>query len=248
MSATVSLIAVHRTIAVGGITGLKAAIFDFNGTITDDEDMQYDVYAETLAELGGLEFEREHYFGQLAGRCDHDLIRGAFVGCGQPIPPEAILQQIVRSRIDRYLARASMISPVRPETAELVMELSTLVPLAIVSGAPSEEVESVLRMAGLLDRFDAVVCCDDVSLGKPSPEGFLLALDKICSRYYRIRPHEVVVFEDSVHGIAAARNARMHCIAAHLQRWEDGEGADLRLDRLDVGLLRCPGTNGGARA
>jgi Haloacid dehalogenase-like hydrolase len=66
------------TVCVGSLTGIRAAIFDFNGTITDDEDLQYQVYAETFAEELGVEFSREEYFSEFAGRPDSYILSAAF--------------------------------------------------------------------------------------------------------------------------------------------------------------------------
>ncbi|HEY2549355.1 MAG TPA: HAD family phosphatase [Streptosporangiaceae bacterium] len=65
-----------------------------------------------------------------------------------------------------------------------------------------------LEQLGLADAFGAIVTADDVSAGKPDPEGCLLA-----SRELGVAPACCVVFEDSPAGVAAAKSAGMHCVA-----------------------------------
>jgi phosphoglycolate phosphatase/beta-phosphoglucomutase len=89
------------------------------------------------------------------------------------------------------------------------------VPIAIASGALREEVEHVLAIASLRDLFLAVVCIDDVPKGKPEPDGFLLALERLNAAYgsKAVGAHEVLVFEDADVGVAAAHAAGMRTIA-----------------------------------
>jgi phosphoglycolate phosphatase/beta-phosphoglucomutase len=80
--------------------------------------------------------------------------------------------------------------------------------LGVVSGALREEVEGALRQAGILDRFKVLVSAEDVAEGKPDPEGYLAALERLNSQpplpERLLHPHEVLAVEDSPAGLAAA--------------------------------------------
>jgi beta-phosphoglucomutase-like phosphatase (HAD superfamily) len=95
-----------------------------------------------------------------------------------------------------------------------VADAAGRVPIAIVSGAAAAEIVPVVAAAGLTDLFTAVVTSDDISHGKPHPEGYLVALGHLRNRVGGDLPaDEVTVFEDTEAGILAAKAAGMRCIA-----------------------------------
>ena len=82
------------------------------------------------------------------------------------------------------------------------------VPMAIATGGSRLVAEKTLQVLGLSDLFDEVVTADDVSAGKPDPEVFLLAAERI-----GIDPTQCVAFEDAAPGIMAAQLAGMQVVA-----------------------------------
>ena len=66
--------------------------------------------------------------------------------------------------------------------------------------------EKKLGRTGLAGRFEAVVCADEVACGKPAPDIFLAAADRLGHR-----PSECIVLEDSPPGVLAAHHAGMRC-------------------------------------
>jgi HAD superfamily hydrolase (TIGR01509 family) len=93
---------------------------------------------------------------------------------------------------------------------EAVRYAAERLPVAVVSGAARAEIEPVLEAAGLRDAVSVIVSADDVVNGKPEPEGYLRALELLNEG---LQPAEVVVFEDTEAGVAAAKTAGMRCIA-----------------------------------
>jgi beta-phosphoglucomutase len=88
------------------------------------------------------------------------------------------------------------------------------VPTAICSGALRAEIELILEEAGLRSYFDVIVSAEEVQRGKPDPEGFLLALEKLNEVWPEpIAPGCCVVIEDSHWGLKAAQAAGMHTVA-----------------------------------
>lgn len=213
-------------VTVAGLRGVRAAIFDFNGTITDDELLQYEIYAEICAEALDFELDRHTYFTELAGRSDPAIVTAILERIGVAATGDTV-QKIITTRVRRYVDRVVTRPPVRPGSAALIRALAGRIPLAVATGALRTEVELILSGSGLAGAFDAIVTIEDVSAGKPDPEGFLLALDRLKGarpgdpRGHEpdtapLEPSDVVVFEDSPFGIAAARAAGMRCVAAHL--------------------------------
>lgn len=222
------------TVTVAGLTGVRGAIFDFNGTITDDEELQYEIYAEVFADLHGVTLERATYYTELAGLSDPGIVsRVAELAVLDLSADQAA--HLLEERVERYAARIATAPPVRPGAAGLIRELSARIPLALGTGAYRSEAELVLRTAGLYDCFTSIVTVEDVRHGKPDPETFERAL----ARLDGLTPAEVVVFEDSVFGVAAAQAAGMRCVAVPVS--PDGissaSGEVVVVDSLHPGLL-----------
>jgi HAD superfamily hydrolase (TIGR01509 family) len=103
--------------------------------------------------------------------------------------------------------------------------------LAVASSSPHSWVDSHLSRLGLFDRFDRIICADDVPAGrtKPNPDLFLKALDALGAR-----ADEAVVFEDSPNGVKAARAAGIFVVAAPnpVTALLEFDGENLRIDSL----------------
>ncbi|MBP9771814.1 MAG: HAD family hydrolase, partial [Candidatus Pacebacteria bacterium] len=81
------------------------------------------------------------------------------------------------------------------------------IPLAVASASNLEYVRTVLQKLGVFESFQAIVTGDMVQKGKPDPESFLLAAEKL-----GVLPHECLVIEDGISGMEAAHRASMQCI------------------------------------
>jgi beta-phosphoglucomutase-like phosphatase (HAD superfamily) len=105
-----------------------------------------------------------------------------------------------------------------------------------VSGAYRREIEPVLELAGLAGCVTALVAADDVSRGKPDPEGYVRALAALGEG---LAPPDVVAFEDTEAGVASASGAGMRCLAVRGTH-PDGRlvAADRIVDAIDVDLVR----------
>ena len=100
--------------------------------------------------------------------------------------------------------------------------------LAVGSSAPRANLDLILKRLQLLDYFDACVTKEDVSQGKPSPETFLKAAEKLS-----LPPSNCVVVEDAVQGVEAAKAAGMPVVAVTTTRRRgDLTKADMIVDSL----------------
>ena len=206
----------------------RALVFDFNGTLSHDEPVLFAIYSELFAEHGRPLTEAE-YYGRLAGNTEEAIINGWLGVDG------AELDGLIEERIDRYVQIADG-STVPPAVRDAVRHAADRVPVAIVSGAYRREIEPVVERAGLADAVRLVVTADDVSRGKPDPEGYLRALDAL-----RLddRPDEVVAFEDTEAGIASALGAGLRCIGVRGTLPDDRlSAAEAIVDAVDVELVR----------
>ncbi|MBB5078737.1 HAD family hydrolase [Nonomuraea endophytica] len=203
------------SLAIAGLSGVRAVAFDFNGTITSDDELQYLVYAETAAAELGVELDRPFFRARLDGLSDQDLFHEIHRAFRLRPPTPEQLERLGRVRLARYLDRLRTVSPVRPEAAVLIRRLAVHLPLALVTNAPRAEVEPVLALAGLTHLFATVLSREDVTHGKPHPEGYITAMERLAEIVPRLRPEDIVVFEDSAVGISAAGAAGMRTVAVH---------------------------------
>jgi beta-phosphoglucomutase len=193
----------------------RAVIFDFNGTLSDDEPILYRIYADLFAEHGRPLSERD-YYDRLAGLSDPEIVH-RWLGCRDDS------ELVVSRRVTRYREMVADGSTITPAVRRAVASAAARVPVAIVSGASEAEIRPVIAAAGLEQVFATVVTSDDVRHGKPHPEGYEIALRRLEKRAPGLRPAEVTVLEDTEAGIAAATAAGMRCIAL---------GGTLAADRL----------------
>jgi HAD superfamily hydrolase (TIGR01509 family) len=217
---------------------LQALIFDFDGLILDTEtpevevwktifrehghELPVDEWAKTIGGYGLSSYDAATHLAQLTGL--------------DPAP----LRTRYRSESDVIIHA----SPVLPGVLDLLRNGTTRgLRLAVASSSSHAWVDSHLSRLGLADRFDRVICSDDVAPGrtKPNPDLFLLALDQL-----KVQKEAAVVFEDSPNGVKAARAAGIFVVAVPnpltLRLGVDGANlmvnslAGLTLEKLD-GLL-----------
>jgi len=202
----------------------RAILFDFNGTLSDDEPILCEIYRELFAEHA-RPLSQQEYYDRLAGLSDPEIVR-TWLGRDDPV--------FVEQRVARYRAAVADGGTVSQSTREAVRYAAERVPVAVVSGAARAEIEPVLGAAGLAPHVRAVVSSDDVKRGKPDPEGYLLALELL-----GMEAAAVVVLEDTEAGVAAAKAAGTRCLAvAGTLAPERLAAADELVERIDVELMR----------
>jgi len=187
---------------------LRAILFDFNGVLVDDEPIHLEMFQRVLGEEG-VSLTADDYYGRYLGLDDRGCFAAVLTAAGeQPSVPR--LMRLIARKSSYYRERIRERGyPLFPGAAELVRELARAGRmLGIVSGALRDEVEGALRQAGLRDLFKVLITAEDVSEGKPAPEGYLRALQDLNSvpplPERLIHPHEVLAVEDSPAGLAAA--------------------------------------------
>jgi HAD superfamily hydrolase (TIGR01509 family) len=178
-------------------------MFDFNGTLSDDEPLLYAILSELFAEQG-RPLAEDVYYARLAGLSDPEIVR-SWLGEDHPA-----VDAVLGERVARYRSQVSDGSTISLGAREAVLFAAERVPVAVVSGAHRDEVVPALAAAGLDAAVPVVVTIEDVARGKPAPESYLLALGLFDGDP---RAEEVTVFEDTEAGVAAAKAAGMRCVA-----------------------------------
>ncbi len=207
---------------------IKALIFDFDGLILDTETPEFRVW-QSIYDEHGHELPLEQW-GRIIG------------GLGAArFDPAAHLAELTSGGADPVLTRGRHRSAsdelirsqsVRPGVLDLVNEARLRrMGLAVASSSPHAWVDSHLTRLGLFDRFDHVICADDVPAGctKPHPDLFLKAMETL-----GVRADEALAFEDSPNGVKAARAAGLFVVAAPnpVTALLEFEGESLRVNSL----------------
>src|SRR5881296_1708422 len=128
----------------------RAVIFDFNGTLSRDEPILYEIFSELFAEHG-RPLSAQEYFDRLAGLSDPEIVT---TWLGEDHPD---VQAVIAERAIRYREAAADGSTVHEHVREAVRYAAERVPLAICSGAGRDEIEPVVEAAGIAGCFRAIV-------------------------------------------------------------------------------------------
>jgi beta-phosphoglucomutase len=204
----------------------NAIIFDFNGTLSDDEPIMCQIFIDLFAEHG-KPLSAQEYFDELAGLSDPEIVR-TWLG-----ENHSDVDEVIAERVNRYRAAVGDGSSIHEDVREAVRYAAEHVPLAICSGAARAEIEPVVEAAGLAEYFRAIISSDDVVHGKPDPEGYLNTLRLLGE------PKDALVFEDTEAGIASAKAAGLRVIAKlGTLDPERLRQADELVDRIDAELMR----------
>lgn len=223
-------------------TDQPAVIFDFNGTLSNDEHILFDIFSDLFRTHLGWSMTADEYRDQLLGLSDREIVERAVQLHGRGTE----VDELLKLRRAAYKKRVAEEHPIHDATVQLVNILTDNgFPLAIVTGAQRDDVLAVLQSSPIGSVFGVLVAEEDVTVGKPDPEGFLAA-----ARMLNRRPQDVLVFEDSVPGVRGALAAGMHCIAVggadpspELRAAAPATVPRLSPDMWTSALVRKPGTS-----
>ena len=179
---------------------INGAVFDMDGLMFDSERLVYETWQMMMNELG-FEYNLDIFKNTIGLRTDltesyyNSLYGERF--CYKPLKQ--------RSR-EIFLKRVSEEGvPIKKGLVELLEFLkSNNLKIAVATSTSAQTAHKIIKMAGVYDYFDTFVCGDDVKNGKPHPEVFLTAAEKLS-----LPPTECVAFEDSINGIKSAYSAGM---------------------------------------
>ena len=209
------------------ITGPRApaaVLWDMDGTIVDTEPYWIGAEFDVVAMHGGT-WSREHALALVGA----DLLdAGAYIRDNGPVPLDP--HEIVELLLDRVVESIRREIPWRPGARELLHEVrESSTPSALVTMSWRRFAEPVVE-ALPPGSFDAVVVGDDVERGKPHPEPYLLAAERL-----GVDPRDCVAIEDSPTGVASALAAGCTVLAVpnHVEV-PDPHGADGRFVRRET--------------
>jgi beta-phosphoglucomutase family hydrolase len=182
----------------------RAYLFDCDGTIVDSMPLHYIAWKTSLAEWNCVYEEKLFY--AWGGRPIREIITLLNQAQGLTMPVE----QVAERKEQLYFQLLPQLKAI-PEVLEHIDAQHGRLPLAVVSGSRRDSVIGSLTTTGLLDKFDTLVCAEDYKRGKPAPDAFLLAAERL-----GVPPAECLVFEDTELGIQAATAAGMASVKVPL--------------------------------
>jgi len=183
--------------------GARAVLWDLDGTLIDSMPYHWEAWNDVLRPLG-YHFSVES-FRPTIGLRNEEIVRD-FLKLDRPAGE---LERIVLAKEERYRAilRERGLA-LLPGVDDWLTRLTAAGwRHAIVTSAPRLNVEATMRASGLDRRVDLIVCAEDVINGKPHPEPFLLAADRL-----GVAPARCIVVEDAPAGLEGGRRAGMKTI------------------------------------
>ena len=192
---------------------IRALLFDCDGVLADNEPLHFRALNEALR-TEGIEVS-SHDYATLIGMPDDAAFVEVLRRAGRTADG-ARLEALCRAKSESYLRSLEAgVVPV-PGVADFVRRAAPTLLVAVASGGRRAEVDRVIAALGLAGTFRAIVAAEDCPQGKPSPAPFLLAVERLNASAPVPSPpvaaRDCLVFEDSEHGIAAARAAGMRSI------------------------------------
>jgi beta-phosphoglucomutase-like phosphatase (HAD superfamily) len=177
----------------------EAFIFDCDGTLVDSMPLHFAAWREAFARhQAPFDFTWELFLSR-GGMGLEQTVRELNFQFSTCLDPCAVVQAQVDAS-ERLLATVRAIDPV----ARFAREVAAASPVSVASGGKRHHVARSLRVTGLEALFSVVVTQEDVTRGKPDPEMFLLAAQRM-----GVKPKECLVVEDSPLGLEAAKAAGM---------------------------------------
>ena len=179
---------------------MKAVIFDMDGVLVDSQPYHFKADIDTMAEYGVIKDQK--FYESFAGTLTADRMRTLKEMFGLDVPVEEMT--IKRENMILDTMGKEDIKPVSgiPEFLRSIKEKGLTT--AVASSSDYKLINLILDRLKIAQYFDSVTSGSDVKRGKPSPDVFLLAAERI-----GIEPAECLVVEDSENGVKAAKAAGM---------------------------------------
>jgi beta-phosphoglucomutase len=184
-----------------------AVLFDFDGVIVNSEPLHFRAFRQVLAEER-IDLTEQEYYQDLIGFDDRGALRHLFEKRGLPLEPKTLLRLMARK--SRAMMEQIYREPYQALSGveALVRGLWRTYPLGICSGSVREEIEVMLEGVSLRDCFSTIVAAEDVTAGKPDPQGYLLCAKQLGERIKKsLRPQDCLVIEDAPTVIRSVKSA-----------------------------------------
>jgi beta-phosphoglucomutase-like phosphatase (HAD superfamily) len=212
---------------------IAALIFDWDGTLADSQHTNYVGLSAALSRQGLI--LPQSWFDARTGLSTREMAR-AFA---RERHAQIDLDRLIIDRDRHYLTNLRHIAEV-PAVVDLARRHHGRRPLALATGGGRRTVSPTIDHLGLRPLFDTVVTREDVEQGKPAPDLFLLAAQRL-----DIKPGRCLVYEDSDEGLQAAARAGMPAVDVRpLRSALHHQGQGQARQRDSTGGNSAPGVRG----
>jgi len=205
---------------------VHAVVFDLDGVLVDSEQL-WDVVRRGVAAEAGRPWPTEATRA-MQGMSTAEWSAYLSDTVGIPAKPEEVAATVV----DRMAAQYDAQLPLIPGAVEVVQRLGRRWPLGLASSSPRRLIDTVLRTAGLAQRFQVNVSTEEVGAGKPSPAVYQTVVGRL-----GVDPWQAVAIEDSSNGLRSAATAGLGVLAVPHAAFPPSEDAlalaDVVVNSLD---------------
>ena len=209
----------------------RGVIFDLDGVLADSELWWSEIDAKLLAENGVV--YRGEYHRNVLGvsyRLAVEFYKKAF---GLSVPAEELMRRRGEIAAEFFVNRIGLF----PSTKKVLQELRQMkLPLAVATSSVSASARPFLDRHQLTAFFAVIVTGEEVERGKPHPDIYLRAAEKLGVA----ADPSCLVVEDSLSGIAAAKAAKMHVVAIPDRRFVDPREYEKEADYVLSDLSEIP--------
>lgn len=190
-----------------------AFLFDFDGVVVNSEPLHYQAFYHTL-KAEHLQLTENEYWNEMIGFDDRGAFKYIFEKHHRPADPKTLTRVMTaKSGMMMDLIHRNKYAAL-PGVSEFVRAIWRHYPLAIASGALREEIEVMLEGVSLRDCFSVIIAAEDVTVGKPDPQGYQLAAQHLADKTKRpLRPEDCLVIEDAPTVCERARQAGFKTLA-----------------------------------
>ncbi|MGY4539936.1 beta-phosphoglucomutase [Mucilaginibacter sp. UYNi724] len=194
----------NKVSPIGGDLEGIAAIFDMDGTLIDNTPYHYQAWQQLFKKYDIPDLSRETYLSSISGVPILNTLKKYF---GEETD-EAKMQQLIKEKKDFYeQAFKPFLRPINGLETFLTDLKNAGVKMALATSSNMDDVEFIFGTIPIRKYFDAIIIGSMVSEPKPSPLIFLKAAEHL-----NTRPEKCAVFEDSISGLKAGRNAGMKVV------------------------------------
>lgn len=206
-----------------------ATLFDYNGVLVDDEAVHLAAFRDVLAPRG-IQVDEATYWERYIGFDDVGAFTAILKDAARETPA-ALIAELVEAKRPVYLERARAGLSLFEGAAAALSARAAAGPVGVVSGALRDEIELGLDLLGVRKLVSFVVSAEDTLRCKPDPEGYEKGLRLLPGA----EPARVLVIEDSLAGVRAAKAAGLSCVAvahSYAEAALSEAGADLVVPRI----------------
>lgn len=206
---------------------INAILFDLNGVIIDDENLQQQAFSEVLTKYD-IQISDDEYRKFFLGKSDVD-------GFSSYLQTNKISELNIKNLVyEKGIVYSDLIDSqavaLNSGSFRLLQELRIRgYKIALVTASTKRDMNKILQKFNIGVYFDILISADDVEHGKPSPEAYLLAASKL-----QVKPNKCLVIEDSLSHVQEARKIQMKTVYVNNNNEQITAGvSDFEVSSLD---------------